>query len=152
MLLTFADGEPFAIGATHYVYRPATPHETTPRIMVEVEVGSLRFTAFVDTGGVYFLCDPAIARIMNLNSADGLGRESVSVRGRLITGVLHRLPVTMLAEEGEDVTIDATVLVPDDEHLDWDNFPCILGMQGCMERLRFAVEPAAETFYFGLTD
>ena len=37
MTLVFPTGEPFAIGVTGYDYRPATSHETTPRVVLEVE-------------------------------------------------------------------------------------------------------------------
>ena len=38
MPLTFADGQPFGIGATAYQYHPATAHENTPRITLEVSI------------------------------------------------------------------------------------------------------------------
>jgi hypothetical protein len=61
MLLQFADGEPFASGAMAYTYEPATRGENSPRIILSVLIGELQISAFVDTGGVNFLCSPEVA-------------------------------------------------------------------------------------------
>jgi hypothetical protein len=149
MLLQYADGKPFAIGATPYQYRPASEREKTLRITIEIQIGNVQANAFVDTGGVYLICPAALVRPLGLHQEDALGHEQVLLRGITVTGALHRLDVTILAAYGEDLTFAATALVVADEHLDWSGFPCILGMQGCMERLCFAVDPITETLYFG---
>jgi len=149
MLLQRSNGAPFAAGATEYQYRPATERETTPRITVEVEIAGLRLTAFVDTGGIYFICPSSIEHHLGLDFADSVGQDRLVLRNRTIQGSLYRIPLTILASEGEEVTINATAFVPQDAYLDWGEFPCILGMQGCLERIRFAVDPQNEIFYFG---
>ncbi|MEZ4714401.1 MAG: hypothetical protein R3A44_44885 [Caldilineaceae bacterium] len=46
-----------------------------------------------------------------------------------------------------EVTAFIPQLRPEDE---WPiEFPCIAGMSGCFERLRFAVDPLDERIYFG---
>jgi hypothetical protein len=95
MALTFA-----ATGATSYQYRPATPQENTPRVILEIAVAGIMAEAMVDTGGVYLLCHPRLAR---------------------------------QEEEG------------------WNDMPSILGFYGCLERIRMAIDPVTETFYFGST-
>jgi hypothetical protein len=72
MPLTFPDGARFATGATAYRYRPATSHETTPRLILEVEIEGIRTEAIVDTGGVYLFCHPTIARLLSLTPAEAL--------------------------------------------------------------------------------
>jgi hypothetical protein len=68
----------------------------------------------------------------------------------LVHGRLYRLNLTLLADEGEDLTIQTTAFVPEpDEAEGWGDMPCILGLYGCLERLRFAVDPHTEPFYFG---
>jgi len=57
--------------------------------------------------------------------------------GRLV-GTPHRLPVTLLASHGPDLTLDATCLVLGQE---WEG-PTVLGVRGFMERLRFALDLA----------
>lgn len=151
MPLYFADSEPFAIGATLYQYRPATASETSPRIVLTVTIGGYDTSAFVDTGGVYFLCAPPLAHRLGLDPTDSLGPASIIWRREALNGQLYRLPITLQAAEGESITIDATAFVPElTSHQEWnDELPCVLGLQFCLERMRFAVDPERERFYFG---
>jgi hypothetical protein len=70
------------------------------------------------------------------------------VRGKKLEGSLIRLNITLVAELGENLTVDATTFVPDSEAV-WDNFPCFIGLSGFLERIRFAIDPNTDTFYFG---
>ena len=151
MTLTFPDGQPFATGATAYRYRPATPHETTPRVMLEVDIEGITPAAMVDTGGIYLFCNPHIATQLDLAAADALsGTLSILFRGELVQGRLYRLTLTLLADDGTDLPIQATAFVPElRENEPWGDLPCILGFYGCLERTRFAVDPMTDTFYFG---
>ncbi|MBI4531612.1 MAG: hypothetical protein HY709_08815, partial [Candidatus Latescibacteria bacterium] len=49
------------------------------------------------------------------------------------------------AEEGENVEVEATWFISPD----WPG-PIVIGWKGCLERLRFAVDPSEDTFYFGV--
>ena len=151
MTLAFPTGEPFAIGGTGYEYRPATSHETTPRLVLEVAIEGILAEAVVDTGGVYLFCNPEIARRLALTPTEALsGVQTILFRGALVHGRLYRLSLTLLADEGEDVTIQTTAFVPEPEEAEhWGDMPCLLGLYGCLERLRFAVDPRTEHFYFG---
>ena len=53
--------------------------------------------------------------------------------------------------EGESLAIDATAFVPAlTPRQQWDGeLPCVLGLRFCLERMRFAVDPQRELFYFG---
>jgi hypothetical protein len=152
MSLRMASGEAFATGAALYNYRPATSAETAPRIVLAVAVGAYETSAFVDTGGLYFICAPPFARRLRLDHGQGQpASDRIRWRGESLKGVLHRLPLTLLAGEGENVTIEVTAFVPRvGRHQEWnDQLPCVLGMQYCLERLRFAVDPEHDMFYFG---
>ena len=151
MTLVFSTGEPFALGVTGYDYRPATSHETTPRLVFEVAIEGILAEAVVDTGGVYLLCHPDIARRLSLTPTEALsGVQAILFRGAMVHGRLYRLTLTLLADEGEDVTIQTTAFVPEPEEAEhWGDLPCILGLYGCVERARFAVDPRTEHFYFG---
>lgn len=149
MLLRFADGSPFALGAAPYAYQAATATETTPRIIITVIIGEIQTAALVDTGGVYLLCSPEIAAQARLDSAEAIPTAPLRWGRGVIKGVLQRLPITLPAVEGEGVTIDATAFIPAPEYEWKEDLPCILGMQGCLENLRFAIDPNDDTFYFG---
>jgi hypothetical protein len=151
MTLTFPTGEPFARGVTGYDYRPATSQETTPRLVLEVAIEGILAEAIVDTGGVYLFCNPEIARRLALTPAEALSDiRTILFRGVLVSGRLYRLSLTLLADDGEDVTIQTTAFVPEPEEAEhWGDMPCLLGLHGCLERARFAVDPRTEQFYFG---
>jgi len=151
MSLNFLDGQPFATGSVGYSYRPATERETVSRLIVQVEIEGVMTEAIIDTGGVFLICPPKIANRMQLDENDSLGEDIVGVRGSDVRGRLYRMNLKLLAEEGQSLTLEVTALIPRDtreEH--WvSELPCFLGLHGCLERLRFAVDPYTETFYFG---
>jgi hypothetical protein len=72
------------------------------------------------------------------------------VRGVWMDGSLHRLNLRFPATQGDSLSVDVTAFVPDPElEQVWDEMPSFIGLNGCLERLRFAVDPATDTFYFG---
>ncbi|OCR01344.1 hypothetical protein BCD67_12460 [Oscillatoriales cyanobacterium USR001] len=70
------------------------------------------------------------------------------IRGMRLDGSIIRVNMTLPADEGDDLDVDATVFIPDVEEY-WGNFPSFIGQIGFLERMRFAVDPATDTFYFG---
>jgi hypothetical protein len=150
MLLRYANGDTFATGATPYLYRPVTEKETSPRVILTVLIDSFETLAFVDTGGI-FLIAPEVALHLGLDPNDGVLAQSLLWRNDRLQGMLHRVSLTLPAEVGNSLTIDATAFVPQlAPHQEWSlNFQCVLGMLNCLERLRFAVDPSSDTFYFG---
>lgn len=152
MLLSFSNGDKFSTGSTLYDYRPATRDERFERIMLQVQIEGIMTEAFVDTGGVYLVCTPEIAQQANLQARSLFSPdpEVILLRGVHIAGDLFRVTLTLLADYGEGVNIEATAFVPRREaRVDWADFPCILGMHGCLERLRFAIDTLNTCFYFG---
>jgi len=63
-----------------------------------------------------------------------------------MNGYLVRLPLTLWADEGEDLQLDGTFFVSDN----WPDGMTFLGYSGLLDALRFAVDPQANDFYFGL--
>ncbi len=59
-------------------------------------------------------------------------------------GALYRVPVKLLADEGEPLQMEATVFLSPD----WQG-PNFIGYEGLLQRIRFAVDPQANQFYFG---
>lgn len=152
LVLYFKKGETFATGAMQYKYEPVTPNGTDFRVHLRVEVDEVPTPAFVDTGGMYLLCPPGLARQLDLNPEDGWQVEhAILFRGSRLQGTGHRVSLTLIADEGEDVKVEVTAFVPDTSpEQEWESeFPCILGLYLCLDLLRFAIDPAAEKFYFG---
>ena len=90
-----------------------------------------------------------MARQLALEPAEGLETQTVIFREIRVRGTLHRVPLTFVAEEGDDFTLDVTAFVPDESYEAVPELPSVLGLYGCMDRLRFAVNPGSDTFYFG---
>ena len=113
MLLQFSGGEPFATGAIHYDYRPATENETTNRMMMQVAVENILAEAVVDTGAPYPVIAPRVARQVGLDRVTPLEREVMLIRGIRMEGGIIRLSMTLPADIGDDLTVDATAFIPD---------------------------------------
>ena len=152
MLLRFEDGRSFAQGACTFLYHPATEEDVTPRIIVAVQIEGLQTETVVDTGGVYLVCDPEIADLLDVDPARGLGIAELNIRGIKVSGSLHRLSLTLLAEQGQSIELEATAFVPRLQPNEPWKLPSFMGLMGCLERLRFAVDPSTDTFYFGALD
>lgn len=68
----------------------------------------------------------------------------ISTRLGTIGGQLIRLPLTLIAEEGASLGVDATFFVS----RQWRG-PTFLGYTGLLDRLRKGLDPLANMFYFG---
>ncbi len=70
------------------------------------------------------------------------------IRGMRLEGFVVRLNIKLVAREGQDLDVDSTVFVPEVEEY-WGDFPSFIGLTGFLERIRFAIDPSTDTFYFG---
>jgi hypothetical protein len=148
MTLIFPNGEDFATGATQYSYQPATVGETTNRIILPIEIEGIFTSAVVDTGAPYVICEPRVAKQIGFDSDFALEKITMLIRGRLLEGNLTRFNIRLVATSGNNLDVDATVFVPVVEEY-WGNLPSFIGLTGFLERIRFAVDPSSDTFYFG---
>ena len=97
------------------------------------------------------MCHPGLATQLHLEPTEAIsGPRTLLFRGVLVQGRLYRLTLTLRAQAGDDLTVQATAFVPEpQEEESWGELPSILGFYGCLERVRFAVDPRTETFFFG---
>jgi len=146
-LLYFTDGTPFAIGKVQFGYRPASRTDAESRIHIPIRLGDNQTSAVLDTASPFVVLPPGIAKHSRFE--EHCGQIKLLIRGDSPSGNLYRMPVTFLADEGDNLTVSATVFVPilSDDEL-WD-LPAFIGLSGCLERMRFAVDVLSETFYFG---
>ncbi len=143
-------GGVFASGEATFVLQPAHAVDRLERVHLQVQIGTVAAFAVVDTGGAYLVLDPVMAAKVALGPA--VHSDRLMIRGFVITGTVHRVPVTIPADAGEPLTFEATAFVPnlnDDES--WP-LPSYLGWQGCLDRIRLALDPADERVYFGAVD
>ena len=125
MLLFFKNGDDFATGAARYKYRPATEGDKTNRMILRVQVVGTRIDAVVDTGAPYAILPPQTARLAGFSPEFALRRERMLIRGMRLDGSITRFKEF------------------------WGNFPAFIGLTGFLERIRFAIDPLTDTFYFG---
>jgi len=151
MLLQFTNGDSFATGAAPFAYLSVATDPASLRISLTVSIGDFETTAILDTGGVYLLCAPEVAEQLQLDPQNGIRAKPLHWRGERLEGTLHIVPLTLQAAEGESLRIEVTAFIPQPNHGQWlPDFQCVLGMYGCLEKMRFAVDPNDDTFYFGV--
>jgi len=148
-MLYYEDRHLFSTGMVTYQYRPVREGDDTPRIILPVQIGEQLTSAFVDTGGAYFVCDPNLVDELQIDPQEAIGTAAIRIRGVRYDGRLHRLPVTLQAEVGHPLSVDATVFIPQlTPGQSWD-LSSVIGLTGFLERIRFAVDPVEDRFYFG---
>ena len=72
------------------------------------------------------------------------GRVRLSSRVGSFEGALFRGLITLPADRGEPLDVEATIFLSPE----WTR-PNFLGYQGLLQRIHFAVDPEHNLFYFG---
>lgn len=143
MLLLFSTGQSFATGAAPYLYET----RADAKLSLQVQIEGVTTTAVIDTGAPYLICNPELASQIDFSRLATLEATQIRTHIGLVQGQLFRMGVMLLAEEGNTLELQATAFVPDPSR--WAKNPSFLGFYGCLERVRFAVDPESEKFYFG---
>lgn len=133
-------------------YEDVDPNNQTGKCAIYLQVqlpidGGIRVYALVDTGSPYCIFNTELVEALGLPSDNGEIIPLHTPRG-VFHGTIQRVTMSIMAEQGDSLDIDASVYVPEDE---W-HFGNFLGYTGFLERLRFAVDPSTNTFYFGACD
>lgn len=149
-MLFLGDGSVFATGALTYQYRPLTEGASDVRVILQVLLDGLPAVCVLDTGAPYVIIAPSLAPHLGFDPANALERARIRHRDIVYNGGLHRLTLEFPAERGAALTVQATAFVPEQDGAQaWIELPSFLGMAGCLERLRFALDPGSDAFYFG---
>jgi hypothetical protein len=137
---------PFATGGVRYVDAPKTYPVSEARIVVPVTPESVAepVLAVVDTGAHWCIFEPFAAKILARSFQPIQRQVALSTRLGVLHGALYREMIRIPADEGEPLDVEATVFVSPD----WQG-PSFIGYQGLLERIRFAVDPETNLFYFG---
>lgn len=148
-MLLFDDGRSFASGKMTYEYRPTSQQTANNRLILRVEINSLPLLAIVDTGAPYVIVQPNFARLLQLDPTEALEETQLMIRGISHKGQIHRASLDLPASEGESMSLEVTMFIPETDEESWGNLPSFLGMMGFLERIRFAIDPDEDSFYFG---
>ncbi len=140
----------FASGVIYY--QDSYPgQEQSARIVFPIVVAqTVPLLTIIDTGAPWCILDPTMMSDLGLIREENyLSETTIVIRGIYYQGRLQRTDITLPADEGENLDIEATVFVPrlaPDESWVHPNF---IGLDGLLNRIRFAVDPAENAFYFG---
>lgn len=141
----------FAIGATRYEdYYPGDDKQA--RIVLSLAPASNSEAAtemIVDTGSPWCILDPELCEVWGLDSGGYIPSSPLWIRGERCEGQLVRATVALQAAHGKELIIEATFFVPLLSLDNTWNYPNFIGLDGFLNRIRFAIDPAENVFYFG---
>lgn len=135
----------FSAGKSKFLDHHPRFSEPTAKVFVNVAFPGVSrdWLAQVDTGAAYSILEQDIARALGLFHGSGsftrLSTRVGDLRGRLL-----RVPLRILADEGESLEFEATFFVSSDWH-----GGTFLGYSGLLERLRIGLDCPQNLFYFG---
>jgi hypothetical protein len=114
-------------------------------VAVEYQAEGVSIHGLLDTAARWGIFPAGLAEGLGYDpEADG---EPIVISTRLgrYSGYLMRIPIVLLAQEGEELQMDLAWFVSSE----WAG-PPILGWTNCLERLRVAIDPSpgAGCFYF----
>lgn len=138
------DGELFTTGRSEFFDNWRELPERTSKIILKIRLQGYETFALLDSGAAWSVLDAETAEAIGVDDSDGDPAE-LSTRRGTIPGKLVSAPVVLLAEEGEDLEVNATFFVS----AEWPPGRVFLGYSGFLERIRFALDPQANHFYFG---
>lgn len=135
----------FASGRSGFLDHLPSGRETTSKVYVKISPADLGrvVLAQLDTGAAWSILEAEIADAVGAFEVAGLD-QTIHTRVGEIPGKLVRLGLTLVADEGDSLAIESTVFVS-------ENWPLhsFLGYAGFLERIRFALDPSSNQFYFG---
>jgi hypothetical protein len=137
----------FACGRSTFIDKLETVPEPTAKIFVKICLdGQFQSSIYaqVDTGAAWSVLDPGIAADFGFLDRPGQPTILSSRLGRC-RGVLVRVPIRFLADDGDPFDTEGTFFVSPD----WPEGLNFLGYSGLLDSIRFAVDAQANLFYFG---
>jgi hypothetical protein len=142
-MLRDLEGNSFATSCAVFADTDLT--ESSPKIYVRIHPQNLPapVLAQLDTGASWSVLNVEIARRIGVLDAQG-EPLALSTRTGKVLGKLVRAPVSLVADAGESLDLDATFFVS----ADWRH-GTFLGYSGLLEWIRFAIDPYRNLFYFG---
>jgi len=146
-MLLRINGAQWSTGVAQFLdHLPEAPGTTT-NIVVRCYIPRyFEFHAIIDTAAPWSILQFDLACRLGLPTGGGEAKTLRSWRGTY-DGVLERIQIEITANEGNSLITESTFFVA--EGWTGANHPNFLGWNGILERLRFAVDPGNNHFYFG---
>jgi hypothetical protein len=112
-------------------------------VAVLCRVGGFPSHALLDTGSQWCLLPVSLVIGLGYDVTPDPDTPPLHTRFGTFAGRLERIPVTFDVNVGTTATVEATFFVS----ADWSG-PMVIGWKGCLERMRFGLNPAEEAFLF----
>lgn len=114
-------------------------------VAVSCAVGQSRTPVYglLDTASEWCVLPVNIATELGYSFGPTSDTSLLHTRFGLIHGRLERMDIRLPAEDGSDLTVDATCFISED----WTG-PLVIGWRGFLERIHFALDTTEELFYF----
>lgn len=133
-------GPPWATGfAKYWIDRTAGQHALPVAVLCRIGRIEAEDYALLDTGAAWSVIGGDLVELISHQLTEPGAAVTMSTRLGPIHGELHRLPITLIASEGDDLEVDATVVVSSE----WTG-PVVLGYRGFLERLRLGLDPGIQ--------
>jgi hypothetical protein len=140
----------FVVGVLSYQDTYPGQAETSRLVLPLILTGQITIQAVLDTGAPWCVLDPEVAEmVITPDLATYAPRERLLIRGTRYDGQLCRIRFNLIAEVGNSLEIDATVFVPILRSEESWSHPNFIGLDGFLNRIRFAIDPDENAFYFG---
>ncbi|HEV7517103.1 MAG TPA: hypothetical protein VGR07_12450 [Thermoanaerobaculia bacterium] len=142
-------GHDFCCGRSQFEDQAPYSGEPTAKIFVAIRLSGLStlFWAQLDTGSAWSILDPEIAEAAGISMDEGIDQVIDTRLGRF-KGRLVTVPITLPADEGESLDLQGTFFIAPD----WPPGKSFLGYFGLLSSIRFALDPEANHFYFGISE
>ena len=102
--------------------------------------------ALLDTAAEWCVVSADLGAKLGIVAEEGDPSATMLTRHGRIDGRVVRVPVQLVADEGSDVTVEATFVVS----ADWPALP-VIGWKGLLERVRLGLDPSSQRVYFSST-
>ena len=140
------EGAHFTSGRSKFSDQLPGSSEFTAKVYVKVQFGEAEpILAQLDTGAAWSILDIASTQLLG-SSLERLGLMRISTRFGTLNGYLAHAPITFPADDGQSLTVTGTFFVSED----WPLPLSFIGYSGLLDSIRFALDPQANDFYFGL--
>lgn len=143
-MLAFLDGRPFTTGKARFSDHANSPADTAEiYVRIELQGFGAPLLAQLDTGATWSVLNAEVAAELVLLDGDGEPIR-LATRHGAVDGRLEEVGLTIVAENGRSLEVQAVVFVSPEWH---DH--TFLGYRGLLERIRFALDPQESEFHFG---
>ncbi|HZF11389.1 MAG TPA: hypothetical protein VFE33_21575 [Thermoanaerobaculia bacterium] len=142
-------GHDFCCSRSRFEDQDRRASEPTAKIFVAIRLPgvSTLLWAQLDTGSAWSVLDPETAEAAGISAEDGIAQVLLTRLGP-IEGRLVKVPITLTADEGESLDLEGTFFIAPA----WPPGKSFLGYSGLLDSIRFALDPAANHFYFGASE